>query len=72
MGMGITAQALARVKDSDPDKHEVLKKLWERSFGNNITTTQVQQEITEAKLTDTGNKDIDFVISSIKLNISSQ
>ena len=32
MGMGITAQTLARVSEADPDKHEVLKKLWEICF----------------------------------------
>jgi hypothetical protein len=72
MGMGITAQTLARVSEADPDKHEVLKKLWEHSFGDNASIKFVEEQCNAAGLNNTGNEDIDFVISSIKLNISSQ
>jgi hypothetical protein len=50
----------------------VLKKLWEHSFGDNASIKFVEEQCNAAGLNNTGNEDIDFVISSIKLNISSQ
>jgi hypothetical protein len=72
MGMSITSQTLARVQKSDPEKYEILKALWEHSFGTGASIKFVEAQAEAAGLNDTGNADIDFVISSIKLNISSQ
>jgi hypothetical protein len=72
MGMSITSQALARVQKSDPEKYEILKALWEHSFGTGASIKFVEAQADAAGLNGTGNADIDFVISSIKLNISSQ
>jgi len=72
MGMGITIQTLDRIKQSDPDKHDLLRKLWQNSFGEGATIEFVEAQCDAADLNATGNADIDFVISSIKLNISSQ
>ena len=71
MGITVTAQTLDRIK-ANPQAHAVLLELWERSFGNNITITQVQEKLVESNLINTNNKDIEFVISSIRLNIGSQ
>jgi hypothetical protein len=71
MGITVTAQTLERIK-ANPQAHAVLLELWERSFGNNITITQVQEKLVESNLINTNNKDIEFVISSIRLNIGSQ
>lgn len=71
MGITVTAQTLERIK-ANPQAHAVLLELWERSFGGNISVTQVQEKLVESNLIDTGNEDIEFVISSIRLNIGSQ
>jgi|TARA_R110000803_G_scaffold48361_3_gene100484 hypothetical protein len=72
MGMGITIQTLDRIKQSDPDKHDLLHKLWQNSFGEGATIGFVEAQCDAAGLNNTGNEDIDFVISAIKLNISNQ
>jgi hypothetical protein len=72
MGMSITSQTLARVQKSDPEKYDILKALWEHSFGAGASIKFVEAQADAAGLNDTGNADIDFVLSSIKLNISSQ
>ena len=71
MGMGITAQTLARIKESDLTSHKVLHECWESSFGT-LTHIAFNTILNEAGLENSNNEDVKFVIDMIKHNISSQ
>jgi hypothetical protein len=72
MGVTATNTALERIKEVDSFRHDILSSLWKKSFSGEISQGFVDKQLSAADLNNTGDKDVDFVISTIKLNISSQ
>tara|TARA_S200002703_G_C3775930_1_gene238929 strand:- start:133 stop:363 length:231 start_codon:yes stop_codon:yes gene_type:complete len=76
MGISKTTEALNRLETSNPEVYKFLTECWSESFTGTLTNGDFDDRVWKAKIDwlkdQESYKDIDFVISSIKLNISSQ
>lgn len=72
MGITATNEALERIREVEPVIYNILKRSWEEAFGDRVPEAIIKGRLLQEEISNSENKDIQFVVKSINQVISSQ